>query len=199
MEALQPFKSMKTTTLIILALVTLPAAAQNLSSGPDIGDGCHAFDPYHVSGPDRNTTTCPMCKYGARSQGVMIWLNDADWKSIEPILLRMESEVKSRGLREFRVFVMYMNPNGLSKADLIKEAQAKAKELKLDKVALTCIPSASDPESAAHYRINPDKAVKNTVMVYSKRRVVHKVINLEATGLNELMKTCDDLYSRNPL
>lgn len=190
---------MKTTTLIILALFALPVAAQQLSSGLDIGANCFAFDPHHVSGPDRNTTTCPMCKYGARSQGVIIWINDADWKSIEPLLLRMESEIKARGLRNFRVFVVYMNPNGLTKADLIKEAQAKAKELKLDKVALTCVLSPTDPESAALYKINPDKAVKNTVLVYSKRKVIHKVINLEATGLNELIKTCDELYSKNSL
>lgn len=190
---------MKTTIFIILALLALPVAAQKLSSGLDNGAGCPAFDPYHVSGPDRNTETCPMCKYGARSQGVIIWLNDADWKSIDPILLRMESEIKTRGLRNFRVFVVYMNPNGLTKAELVKEAQTKAKELNLDKVALTCVLSSSDPESAALYKINPDKAVKNTVLVYSKRKVVHKVINLEAAGLNELMNKCDELYSLSPL
>jgi protocatechuate 3,4-dioxygenase beta subunit len=190
---------MKTTTLILLFLVSLPAASQNLSSGLDIGAGCPAFDPYHVSGPDRNTTTCPMCKYGARSQGIIMWVNDSDWKSTEPMLLRMESEIKTRGLRNFRVFVVYMNPNGLNKAELIKEAQAKAKELKLDKVALTCVLSSTDPESAVLYKINPDKAVKNTVLVYSKRKVVYKVINIEAGGLNELIKTCEELYSQSPL
>lgn len=190
---------MKTTTLILLILLSLPAASQNPSSGLDIGDNCPAFDPQHVSGPDRNTTTCPMCKYGARSQGVIMWVNNSDWKSIEPILLRLESEIKARGLRNFRVFVVYMNPNGLAKADLVKEAQTKAKELKLDKVALTCVMSPTDHESAALYKINPDKAVKNTVLIYSKRNVVHKVINLEGAGLNELLKTCDELFSQSPL
>ncbi len=140
-----------------------------------------------------------MCKYGARTQGLMIWVNNDDWKSLEPILLRMESELKTRGLRTFRVFVMYMNPNNLSKADLMKETRAKANELNLAKVALTYIPSPTDAETAALYRINPDKAVKNTVIVYNQRKVVYKVINLEATGLNELMKACDEQFLRNPL
>lgn len=190
---------MKTTTLILLFLLSLPAASQNLTSGLDIGANCPAFDPQHVSGPDRNTDTCPMCKYGARSQGVIMWVNNSDWKSLEPILLRFESESKTRGLRNFRVFVVYMNPNGLSKADLVKEAQTKAKELKLDKVALTCVISPTDHESAALYKINPDKAVKNTVLVYSKRKVIYKVINLEAAAFDELIKTCDELYSKSPL
>jgi len=181
---------------LLAALST--AHAQDLKSGLDAGDDCPAFDPFHVSGPDRNKEVCPMCKYGQR-QGVMIWVNDNDWTSLDPILLRMEAEIKSRGLRQFRVFVMYMNPEGKPKAELIKECRETAMRLKLNDVALTCVPSPTDAESAALFKINPDERIKNTVLVYNRRRVVHKVINLTDTGLNELITNCDKHFASNPL
>lgn len=189
---------MKVLLIVFVALLPLTTVSQSLSSGLSIGEECPAFDPWHVSGPDKNSTACPMCKYGSR-QGVMIWVNDANWKSLTPIMLRLEEEIKARGLRQFRVFIMYMNPEGLSKEKLLETCRDKAKELKLDKLALTCLIGPEDHETAGAFRINPDKAVKNTVMVYSRRRVAHKVINLRPEDLNDLMKTCDEIFTRNPL
>lgn len=186
------------TILFALLLFATPSFAQTLTSGLDIGDDCPAFDPYHVSGPDRNSTACPMCKYGSR-QGVMIWVNDSDWKTLEPILQRLEAEVSVRGLRQFRAFIIYMNPDGLSKAEMIQQCREQGKKLKLDKVALTCVISPTDHESAALFRINPDKAVKNTVLVYSRRKVAYKVINLKPDGMNDLIKACDNYFVSHPL
>lgn len=184
--------------LLSFLLLSTIAGAQTLNSGLDIGDECPAFDPYHVSGPDKNSTVCPMCKYGSR-QGVMVWVNDSDWKVLDPILQRLEAEVNTRGSRQFRVFVIYMNPDKLSKADMIQHCRDQAKRLKLDKVALTCVISPTDHETAGVFKINPDKEVKNTVLVYSRRRVAHKVINLKPDGLNDLIKVCDNYFSSHPL
>lgn len=185
--------------LALLYLLIIPdLKAQDLSSGLDIGAECPAFDPVHVSGPDKNSTACPMCKYGSR-QGVMVWVNDNDWAKLDPILLRLELEIKTRGVRQFRAFVMYMNPEGKSKQALIEECRHQAKRLGLHHLALTCVMSATDHETSALFNINPDKRVKNTVLVYSRRKVVYKVINLEASGLNDLLKSCDRQFAMNPL
>lgn len=185
--------------LTLVCLLILPdLKAQELSSGLAIGAECPAFDPVHVSGPDKNSTTCPMCKYGSR-QGLMVWVNDTDWSSLNPILLRLESEIKTRGLRQFRAFVMYMNPEGKSKQALIEECRNQAKRLGLHQLALTCVMSATDQETSALFRINPDKRIKNTVLVYSRRKVIYKVINLEASGLNDLLNACDRQFATNPL
>lgn len=190
---------MRNVVLHILILVGLHTTqAQNLTSGLDNGDECPAFDPFHVSGPDRNKEVCPMCKYGQR-QGVMIWVNNNDWKALDPILQRMETEIKARGLRQFRVFVMYMNPDNKLRDALIKECRENAARLKLNDVALTCVISPTDRESAALFNINPDKRVKNTVLVYNRRRVVHKTLNLTEAGLNELLKACDKQFANHPL
>lgn len=184
--------------LFAFLLVTTATRAQPLTSGLEIGEECPAFDPYHVSGPDRNTTACPMCKYGSR-QGVMVWVNNSDWTSLDPILQRLEAEVATRGSRQFRVFVMYMNPDKLKKEDLIQHCRDQARRLKLDKLALTCVMSPTDRETAGAFRINPDKDVKNTVLVYSRRRVAYKIINLKPDGLNDLIKACDNYFSSHPL
>lgn len=184
--------------LFAFLLLSATAGAQTLASGLDVGEECPAFDPYHVSGPDKNSTACPMCKYGSR-QGVMIWVNDSDWKYLDPILQRLEAEVSTRGFRQFRAFVIYMNPDKLSKEDMIQHCRDQAKRLKLDKVALTCVISPTDHETAGVFKINPTKEVKNTVLVYSRRRVAYKVINLKPEGLNDLIKTCDSYFAAHPL
>ena len=46
----------------------------------------------------------------------------------------------------------------------------------------------------ALFEINPDKKIKNTVLIYKKRRVVGKIINLDPTQLGDLMATCDRLF-----
>jgi len=172
--------------------------AQDLSSGLPIGSDCPAFDPHHVSGPDRNTTACPMCKYGSR-QGFMLWVNDADWQALEPILLQIEKEIRLRGLRKFRVFVMYMNPEQKSLSEAIRQASEVASRLKLRNVALTVVPSANDPETAGLFQINPDERVKSTVLVYSRRKVVYKSVNITQADLNSLFRKCDELFASDPL
>jgi hypothetical protein len=183
---------------ILCLLVHLPGTSQELSSGLPIGTDCPAFDPYHVSGADKNSTACPMCKYGSR-QGIMLWVNDDDWKALEPVLVRMEGEIQRRGLRNFRFFVMYMNPGKKPLDDAVKEATEEARRLKLRNVALTVIPSPDDRETAGLFRINPDSRVRNTVLVYKRRKVAYKKINLTQNGLNDLLNACDKLFAADPL
>lgn len=183
----------------LFCLLAFIGQAQELSSGLPVGSGCPAFDPHHVSGPDNNSTTCPMCKYGSRSQGIMVWVNGSDWKSLEPILTRLENEISTRGLRRFRVFVVYMNPEKKPIGDAMREASDAARRLKLKQVALTVIPSPDDPKSAKLYQLNTDERVKNTVFVYSKRKVVYKTINLTEAGLNDFIRTCDALFAKDPV
>lgn len=186
------------STIVSLIFVAF-SNAQTLTSGLEIGSGCPAFDPYHVSGPDKNSTTCPMCKYGSRSQGVMVWVNDTDWKSLEPILTRLEDEIGARGLRRFRVFVVYMNPDRKPIGEVMREATDAASRLKLRQVALTVIPGPDDPKSARLYQLNTNDLVKNTVFIYSKRRVVYKTINLTMAGLNDFMRICDEQFAKDPI
>src|SRR5688572_16022740 len=84
-------KKMALAASLVLVLFAAHAQEQALTSGPDIGKDCPAFDPRHVSGPDKGTTACPMCKYGYQ-QGVMIWMNTDSWDNISTLMVALEKE-----------------------------------------------------------------------------------------------------------
>jgi hypothetical protein len=89
----------------------------------------------------------------------------------------LEAEIKKKGFNRIRVFLMYMNPEHKTKTEVEELLLAFAKKYRLDKVAVTHIPAPSDEETAGLYSINPDKEVRNTVIVYKSRSVFNKVIN----------------------
>jgi protocatechuate 3,4-dioxygenase, beta subunit len=174
---------MKTLLLLTMmfAHTSHIASAQeaSLSSGPSVGGDCPAFDPKHVSGPDKGTSACPMCKYG-NQQGIMIWMNSDAWDNMAQACARLEAEIEKKGLKRMRVFLVYMNPEELLKEDVEKLLSAFADQHRLKKLAVTYIPKPTDQKTAGLYTINPDKAVRNTVIVYKNRGVFEKFINFNA-------------------
>ena len=165
---------------------------QGLKSGLAIGEDCPAFDPKHVTGPDKGTKACPMCKYGSQ-QGIMIWMNTDDWNNMALLTSSLEKEISKKGLKKLRVFLMYMNPEGRSKEEMEKMLTDFSAKNELKKVAITYIPSPTDDETAGSYDINPDKQVKNTILVFKKRGVVDKKINFIATdaSIRELLNSVE--------
>lgn len=157
------------------------AGLPKMSSGLDVGTPCPAFDPLHLSGEDKGKKVCPMCKYGY-GQGVMVWFNHFNLYHMKEFVLSLESEMATRGEKNLRVFLIYMNPFYKQTTD--KESQIVGRKLKawceeqrLEKVAFTWIPSPVDPETAGVYKINPE--AKNTIFVYKNRRVAAKWVNVE--------------------
>lgn len=169
---------------IILGLnvVDYPVAkVKTPESGLAIGSNCPAFDPVHLSGADKGTTTCPMCKYGS-GQGVMVWFNHANLDEMKDFATTLEKAMNDRGVKKLRVFLVYMNPfykendkEGLRV--LRKKITEWCEKQNLVQVAMVWIPSPVDKETAGLYKMNPK--VKNTVLVYKRRRVVAKWVNIE--------------------
>ena len=155
----------------------------SLQSGLPLGEDCPAFDPHHVWGPDKGTRACPMCKYGYQ-QGVMVWVNTDDWNNIVNLASALEAEIARKGLRRFRAFIIYMNPEGKSKEEVEQLLTLFGQRAQLHKVAVAWVPSPTDASTAGLYKINPDHRIRNTVMVYKSRGVYDKSINLEATPAN---------------
>lgn len=155
------------------------------SSGLLVGTECPAFDPVHVWGPDKGTKTCPMCKYGIRSKGVMIWVN-RDLDKVGVIAQLLESEMQQKGMNEARTFIIYTNPERKSKAEVETLLSDFAQKNKLKNVALTYVPHVSDRTTAFLYRINP--LTDNTFVVYNKRVVKGSFVNLAANQTEEIMK-----------
>lgn len=153
-----------------------------LESGLALGSNCPAFDPLHLSGADAGKKACPMCKYG-HGQGIMLWFNHANVDQLKGWVQALEKEMQAKGESKLRVFLIYMNPhykdNPNATAEEILKGKLKkwADEQGLKKVAFTWIHSPVDENTAGLYEINPK--AKNTVMVYKKREVAAKWINVE--------------------
>ncbi len=152
-----------------------------IKSGLNIGAGCPAFDPLHLSGADSGKTACPMCKYGY-GQGVMVWFNHANLDELSGFAKNLEKEMELRGEKKLRVFLVYMNPfhnQNTNKGEEIlgRKLRKWCNEQGLKRVAMLWVPSPVDPKSCGLYKINPE--AKNTLFVYKKRKIAAKWVNIE--------------------
>lgn len=157
------------------------AVKKNIQSGLAIGANCPAFDPLHLSGADKGKSTCPMCRYGY-GKGVMVWINHANLDQMSQFVKIMETEMIQRGEKNFRVFIVYMNPFYKDNDEegfriLQKKIRLWCEEQQLNKVAVVWVPSPVDQESSQLFRINPE--AKNTVFVYKKRKVAAKWVDMD--------------------
>ena len=151
-------------------------------SGLEIGEDNPSFIPYHAWGPDKGTRTCPVCKYG-RYHGIIYFVgNNPDWDDIKKWLTYLEKESDNRS-NYLKAYFVYGNENEYSQSKRQKELENVGKELNLEKVALTFVPSLTDSESEASLNeINP--MVGNTFVVYRHRTIVDKYIDLKANAEN---------------
>ncbi len=152
------------------------------NSGLAIGEDSPSFTPFHAWGPDKGTTTCPVCKYG-RYQGLLYFVGDApNWDDIRKWLVFLEQESQQRS-KYLKVYFIYGNSKNYRKADRQKELEQLGTSLRLQHLALTFVPSLSDKKSeVALNNINP--SAKNTFILYQHRNIVAKFIGLEANAMN---------------
>lgn len=154
----------------------------DIQSGLNIGEDQPSFMPFHAFGPDKGTRTCPVCKYG-RYHGIIYFVgNNPNWDDIKKWLtfLEQESVIRSKYLKAYFV---YGNEKDYNKDTRQKELEKIGKELGLQKIALTFVPSFSDTESEANLnKINA--SVENTFIIYRHRTIVDKYVNLKPTEQN---------------
>lgn len=160
-----------------------PAKSEAVNqSGLNIGEDQPSFLPYHAYGPDKGTSTCPVCKYG-RFHGIVYFVgNHPKWDDIKKWLtfLEQESVIRSNYLK---VYFVYGNEQAYNKHTRQKELENIGIELNLKNIALTFVPSMTDTKSEVNLnKINPD--VENTFVIFKHRTVVDKFINLNATTDN---------------
>ena len=163
----------------------------SFTSGKSVGEEVVSFIPYHAWGPDKGTRTCPICKYGWY-HGILYFVgNTPNWREIKDWLAFLEAESKKRS-GYLKAYFIYGNEREYQKSNREKELAHFGKELGLEHVALTFVPSFTDSESEIDLnRINPQAA--NTIIIYKRSRIVDKFINLEPTETNfsEVRKSLD--------
>jgi protocatechuate 3,4-dioxygenase, beta subunit len=168
-------------TGILAVSVVATAMAATLSSGLGVGDAVYPFAPTHVTGPDKGTETCPVCKYGGLP-AVQVWVNGDSLKNVTAIAKTINAKAASSKFKAFVVFLI--NPKDSEQT--AKTLADVAEKNKLQNVALTWLDKNS--ESVTTYKVNTDSQVKNTVLVYKNRKVTTKFVNFQADkqGLKQL-------------
>jgi protocatechuate 3,4-dioxygenase, beta subunit len=153
-----------------------------IQSGLNIGEDQPSFIPYHAYGPDKGKQTCPVCKYG-RYHGIVYFVgSNPDWIDIKEWLSFLEQE-SSKRQKYLKAYFVYGNEKAYNKEAREKELEQLGKELQLKNLALTFVPSFSDPKTEANLNnINPK--VDNTFIIYRHRTIVDKYINLKPTKEN---------------
>jgi len=162
-----------------------------INSGRNIGEEVVSFIPYHAWGPDKGSRTCPICKYGWY-HGILYCVgNKPNWDEIKPWLTFLENESKKRE-KYLKVYFVYGNEKDYNKNDSENNLAKLGRELKLEKVALTFVPSFSDSESEIDLN-KFNSTVENTFIIYKRSRVVDKFINLKPNqdNFNLLSKRLD--------
>jgi pimeloyl-ACP methyl ester carboxylesterase len=157
-------------------------AQKKAGTGLQIGDDSPSLIPFHAWGDDKGSRACPVCKYG-QNYGIIYFVgNQPDWIDIENWLIFLEKESLKRG-KILKVYFVYGNEIGYSKAKRQSELEALGVKLKIKKLALTFVSSLSDTETEVHLNQIP-LSIKNAFIVYKKRVVLDVFENLKATETN---------------
>jgi protocatechuate 3,4-dioxygenase beta subunit len=152
--------------------------------------------PFHAWGPDKGTQTCPVCKYG-RYHGIVYFVGDnPNWDEIKSWIKFLDEESIKRE-KYLKAYFVYGNSNNYNKQTRQKELENIGRELKLQKIALTFVPSFDDVESEANLNhINPK--AENTFIIYRHRTIVDKYINLKPIqeNFNKISEVLDKTRSK---
>ncbi|RYY52654.1 MAG: intradiol ring-cleavage dioxygenase, partial [Chitinophagaceae bacterium] len=125
------------------------AAKQVRIPGPQVGEDQPSFSPFHVYGPDKGSTACPVCKYG-RYDGILYFVgNRPDWTEIKQWLRFLETQSESRG-KHLKCYFIYGNSLDAVSAGRNRKLTSMGSELNLNHVALTVVPSFRDEGSDVH-------------------------------------------------
>lgn len=153
-----------------------------INSGRQIGEDLFSFIPFHAWGPDKGTRTCPVCKYGWY-QGILYFVGqNPNWAEIKQWLRFLETESVKRE-KYLKVYFIYGNEDDYTGPAREKLLAALGRELKLEKLALTYVPSWADRDSEIYLnRINPQ--AENTFLLYKRNTVIDKFINLKPGKAN---------------
>lgn len=82
-----------------------------------------------------------------------------------------------------KVYFVFGNETEYNKSKREKELEKVGKDLKLEKVALTFVPSFSDISSEVNLN-NINQTVDNTLILYKRSRIIDKFINLKPSESN---------------
>ncbi len=165
-----------TKNVLIAALSAVALAAiygfSGVESGLKVGETVTPFNPTHISGPDKGTTNCPPCTYGARP-AVQAWIAPQEKAEVVASIGKvLEGSEAKYSKSEFQGFMIM-----LTRCDAcVEKANVFSKEAKAAKIGIATL--AVTDAAIKNYKVNLDKEMLNTIFVYKDKKVVEKFVNL---------------------
>ncbi|MBL0082185.1 MAG: hypothetical protein IPP37_07015 [Saprospiraceae bacterium] len=143
-------------------------------SGPKLRR-CFVIYSFHAWGKDQGTRACPVCKYG-RDYGILYFVgNHTDWQEVKT-WLRYFEQLSTEYDTTLKVYMVYGSEIDYDPNQRKIELSQLGKELNIQKVALTYVPSFKDTITDIDFlQINPE--FSNTILVYYKSTVIRKFVD----------------------
>ena len=155
---------MKRFVLVCGALAALSfsvAFAEELKSGLAVGESPGAFNVNDVTGPNKGTSLCYRCQYGARPV-VAVFARDVN-DDLAKVIKDVDAVVEKNKSKDMKAFVVVLAEDA---EKIAPKLEALAKKEGIKNIPLTTFDGASGPED---YKISKDADV--TVLMWNKSKV----------------------------
>ena len=93
----------------------------------------------------------------------------------------LEQRVKAHSDKELKAFIVFMNPTRKNEQGLSSQAAQVARLAKTQNIGVAYLADPANP-SISEYQMNPDRKVRNTVLVYRNKQVASKFVNFQANA-----------------
>ncbi|MBX3110566.1 MAG: hypothetical protein KF857_01040 [Fimbriimonadaceae bacterium] len=138
-------------------------------SGLAVGQRMLAFETKHVTGPDKGTDTCPICKYGTLP-GVMVFAHKADDDVLVQVADKLDKLVGASKY-DLHAFVVVLTDD----AKDVEAVRAMYGD-KYKHLAVTHLP-ADDPV-VKDYKVDLSGKTRTTAMIYKHMKVTKVLTNV---------------------
>jgi hypothetical protein len=163
----------------LLAAASIALAAE-VKSGLAIGEATSAFNVKDITGPNKGTSLCYRCQYGARPVACVFTRSITD--EVAGLIQQIDAKVEANKEKDMHGFVVLLADD----ADAAGKQLAKlAEEKHIKNLPLTVYEGKAGPEE---YKLSKDAAV--TVLMWNKGRVqvnhAYGTANLAADDVKQI-------------
>lgn len=169
------------------ALAFSVAVAEELKSGLAVGEAPGAFNVNDVTGPNKGTSLCYRCQYGARPV-VAVFARDVN-DELAKVIKDVDGLVEKNKSKDMKAFVVVLSEDA---EKLAPKLEAMAKKNGIKNVPLTTFDGAAGPED---YKISQDADV--TVLMWNKSEVKSNIAlangKLDAAAAKKIIAEAEKL------
>jgi hypothetical protein len=151
---------MRTVAITAVLLVICPIRAEELKSGPQVGDKLPgAFHPLNVTGPEAGKKNCLVCQNG-QNPVAMIFAREID-PNLAALIKKIDKATADNKKCEMGSFVVFCTPD--------EEIEKPIKDLAAKEAIKECILAIDNPAGPRGYNLAKEAHI--TVVLYVNREI----------------------------